>query len=94
MKKAITIAAIAGTFALTLTGCSAANMDRSSGAGSEADNVSDTSLVEVYRNADNIPNVAYFCAGEFGWASTLSNDGNSAPSLIRLPEYDSKCADQ
>lgn len=94
MKKFPVFAAV-GLVALALTACTPAqNQDRDGGAGSAPDSVYDTSLVEIYRNADNVPNVAYFCAGDFGWASTLSNDGTAAPALTRLPEYDSKCADQ
>lgn len=40
-----------------------------------------------------MPNVAYFCAGPYGWASTLSgsSDGSKASSLVRFPDYDVKC---
>lgn len=94
MKKFPVFAAI-GLVALSLTACSPVqNQDRDGGAGTDPDSVYDTSLVEIYRNADNVPNVAYFCAGDFGWVSTLSNDGESSPALIRFPEYDAKCADQ
>lgn len=94
MKK-FSVFAVVGLVALVLTACTPAqNQDRDGGAGSAPDSIYDTSLVEIYRNADNVPNVAYFCAGDFGWASTLSNDGTAAPALTRLPEYDFKCADQ
>ncbi len=91
MKKIAVLIALPLALGLALTGCASANQDRSSGAGNQPDTYSDTSHVELFRNADNIPNVAYFCADEIGWASTLSNDGTSAPQLVRLPEYDSVC---
>lgn len=94
MKKTFALVALVGAAALALTGCTpAANQDRSGGAGSLPDALYDTQLVELYRNADNIPNIAYFCAGDFGWAATLSNDGTAAPTLVRLESYDAKCAD-
>jgi len=92
MKKFVALLAVPLALGLALTGCATANQDRSSGSGTQPDKYSDTSNVELFRNADNIPNVAYFCAGDFGWASTLSNDGTSAPQLVRFTEYDSICA--
>jgi len=92
-KFSIAIVA-AGAVTLTLAGCTPpANQDRSAGGGNLPDSLYDTQLVELYRNADNVPNVAYFCAGDYGWASTLSNDSTSAPALIRFPDYDKRCAD-
>lgn len=94
MKKILAIASLTAIFTLALTACGPVqNQDRSGGEGSSPDFVYDTELVELYRNADNIPNISYFCAGDYGWASTLSNDSTSAPSLVRFPEYDSRCAD-
>jgi hypothetical protein len=94
MKKVIGALALAGVAALTLTGCvPTANQDRGGGAGKSPDAVYDTQAVELYRNADNIPNVAYFCAGDYGWASTLSNDSTSSPTLLRFESYDSVCLD-
>lgn len=93
--KKLSIALVAaGAVTLVLAGCTpTANQDRTVGGGKLPDSLYDTQLVELYRNADNIPNVAYFCAGKFGWAATLSNDSTSAPTLIRFPDYDKRCAD-
>lgn len=94
MKKTLATLGFVGAFTLMLTGCvPVANQDRGSGAGSLPDVVYDTQRVELFRNADNIPNIAYFCAGGFGWASTLSNDGTAAPALVRFESYDSTCRD-
>lgn len=91
LSIAVTAAAIV---TVALAGCTpTANQDRSAGGGNLPDSLYDTQLVELYRNADNIPNVAYFCAGEYGWTATLSNDSTSAPALVRFPDYDKRCAD-
>lgn len=93
--KLLTAAGIA-SLAFLLTACGAtAVQDRGSGGGKEPDRVGDASQVELYRNADNIPNVAYFCAGAYGWASTLSGgsgENTKPPQLIRFPEYDEVCS--
>jgi hypothetical protein len=95
MKKLVAALALTAGLALALTGCvPTANQDRSGGAGKLPDSLYDTQAVELYRNADNIPNVAYFCAGDYGWAATLSNDSTSSPTLVRFESYDSTCADQ
>jgi len=70
--------------------------DRQGPAGTQPDNYQDAQHVTVYRNADTVPNVATFCLGAYGWASTLKNDSSSgsgaaAPSLVRFPELDKTC---
>jgi hypothetical protein len=78
---------------LALAGCTGqAAQDRESGAGLKPDRVADASEVVVWRNADDIPNVATFCADGLAWAATLSRDGVTAPQLLRLPERDARCA--
>lgn len=94
MKKSLLSAAAAVALAVTLTACgSEADEDRTTG--TEPDELSDTTNVILYRNANRIPNVAYFCAGEYGWASTLSGTdsaGSKAAALVRFPEYDKNCS--
>jgi hypothetical protein len=73
--------------------------DRQGPAGTQPDGFQDAQHVTVYRNADTVPNVATFCLGRFGWASTLKASGSSdsgssggaAPSLVRFPELDKVC---
>lgn len=82
--------AIVTAVALTalLTGCSQTTDDRSSGSGNQADQYEDATEVTVYRNADSVPNVAFFCLGEYGWASTLSGGdtgANRAATIVRFP---------
>lgn len=91
MQKILSIGALLCVGAVVLSGCNSVNSDRTSGAGANADELRDTTAVVVYLNADNVPNVAYFCAGAYGWAATLSNDGTSAPALVRFAEYDKNC---
>lgn len=93
LSKAMKISGIALISIVALTGCSATLQDRSDGLGSEPDTVSDTTDVTVYRNADDVPNVAYFCAGDYGWASTM-NTSTGRGELHRFEEYDSICSDK
>jgi len=92
MKKT-KLALAAGTVVLAITGlsaCASTSDDRSGSAGgSNPDNYSDATHVTLYRNVDNVPNVATFCAGTLGFASTLSSDGAKNPTLVRVPEMDS-----
>lgn len=93
MRKFLIFPAVA--LALTLTACGGqATEDRKGGAGNKPDSTKDTSKVELYRNADSIPNIAYFCAGDYGWASTLSGSDageNKAATIVRFPDYDAVC---
>lgn len=93
-KKKIAIAALALSFTVALVGCSETTGDRSSGSGNRADSYSDATHVKVFKNADSVPNVAFFCLGTTGWASTLSGSDtgeNKAATLVRNPDYDSTC---
>lgn len=97
MKKSQkTLLAVSGLL-LALTACtpSEADDDRKGSGGNQPDKVADTTNVVIHRNADNVPNVAYFCSGPLGWASTLSgtdSGGSKAASLVRLEAYDEVCA--
>ncbi len=95
MKKTLSILLLPVLATLALGGCSVADDDRESGNGKDPDVIHDTSHVTLYRNANNIPNVAYFCAGELGWASTLSGTDQvyKAAFIVRLPEYDAVCSE-
>lgn len=69
--------------------------DRQGPAGTQPDGYQDAQHVVVYRNADDVPNVAVFCLGPHGWASTLSGTDaaeNKTAVLVRYPEYDKTCA--
>lgn len=84
MKKITVVIAVAG---LALAGCGEyASQDRSEEAGGRgADSYADTSNVTVWRNVDNVPNIATFCAdGQKFWA-TLSVDGQRAPAVGIIP---------
>lgn len=83
--------------ALTLTACSAQLGDRGGEEGSPVDKVSDVPYVEVFRNADNMPNIARVCVEGLGFAATssgLRGDGTTiaSPALIRITEWDTFCA--
>jgi hypothetical protein len=80
-----------------LNACFGATADRQGPNGTQPDSYQDATHVRVYRNADQVPNVATFCLGSYGWASTLKNttsdsaSGSAAPSLVRFPELDTTC---
>lgn len=76
---------------LMLAGCDQVTQDRQQG-GPDPDRVADTSQVTVWRNVDNAPNLIVFCADGLAWAGTSSVDGARAPSLLRVPERDGRCA--
>jgi hypothetical protein len=85
------LAAAGAALVLLLAGCSAADNDRESGSGKAPDKLSDATRVEVFRNADNVPNVARFCADGHGFWSTLSGgdqSGTKPPQLLRATELD------
>lgn len=91
-------AAAAVAALLLLSGCSDQLGDRESGAGKNADRIGDVGRVEVYRDADNFPNVARICVDGLGFSSTSSGwrggeDENerAAPALSRVPEWDATC---
>lgn len=93
-KRGLILGAAALGFTMLLTGCSQTVGDREGGAGKQADSYEDATHVTVYKNADNVPNVAFFCLDGFGWASTLSGGDSGkdkAAALIRFPEYDATC---
>ena len=84
----IAAAALAG---LLLAGCSQQLGDRTGGAGRDPDRLSDVDYVEVYRNIDNFPNLAKVCVDGVAFAATSSRDGQTSPSLVRVPEWDRTC---
>lgn len=76
------------------TTCGTATDDRTGPSGTQPDNFADATKVTVYRNANDVPNVATFCLGQFGWASTLSGTDaaeNKTAVLVRFPELDKTC---
>lgn len=58
--------------------------DRQGEGGRRADTYEDVTNVTIWRNVDNVPNVATFCAGGRFFASTLSVDGTRTPTLLHL----------
>lgn len=90
------IAGLAVAGILVMSSCSAQLGDRGGKEGSPVDKVSDVDYVEVYRNADNTPNVAKICVAGAGFASTmggLRGEGAAvSPSLVRMTEWDAFCA--
>lgn len=91
-KNRVTVVMAVGTLVLSTAACAAmATDDRAGGSGTQPDTFADATHVTVYRNADQVPNVATFCLGHYGWASTLSSgdQGANKPStLVRFPEMD------
>lgn len=89
------VAALALLFGLAAQ-CSTPVEDRSGPNGAQPDGYQDATHVTVYRNADQVPNIATFCIGAYGFASTLKDtssggSGSAAPSLVRFPELDKTC---
>jgi len=85
------VLAVAAALAVVLTGCgSSADNDRDAGNGKKPDQISDATKVQVFRNADNVPNVVRFCVDFTGFWSTLSGTDNGAkpPQLLRAIELD------
>ncbi|MEV5413118.1 hypothetical protein AB0K60_30310 [Thermopolyspora sp. NPDC052614] len=81
---------------LLLTGCSSDQLaDRGGQEDAPPDKISDVDYIEVFRNADNFPNVARICIEGLAFASTSSGrrgeDAVAAPALLRIPEWDAKC---
>lgn len=81
MRRIIAILAVLAVVAL---GCSETpTADRQEG-GRLADDYADVTNVTIYRNVDDVPNVAIFCAGEERFAATLSADGTRSPELVPM----------
>lgn len=93
--RAQVVAAIAIGLALTLVSCAESLSDREGPEGDAPDRVLDVDYVEVYRNADNFPNVARVCAAGLGFATTSTGsdvDAPTSPSLVRVTDWDEFCA--
>ena len=82
---------VAAAAVLAMSGCSEQLGDRGGKDGAPPDKISDVDYIEVFRNADNFPNVAMVCVRGIAFAATASREGMSAPSLIRVPEWDARC---
>jgi hypothetical protein len=91
--KKIIVAAAAG---LMLAGCATnpQTQDRGGQDGNPPDQVLDVDYVEVYRNADTLPNIMRTCVQGLGFASSTSSRGESAGGtpMLRVPEWDTFCA--
>jgi hypothetical protein len=79
---------VAVAAALVLTGCSAQLGDRGGQEGAPPDKIGDVDYVEVFRNADQFPNIARVCVEGIAFATTSSG----GPGLARVPEWDAVCA--
>jgi hypothetical protein len=81
---------------LLLAGCSDQLGDRGGAEGAPPDRIGDVDYVEVFRNADNFPNIARICVDGLAFAGTSSGlrgeDAVANPSLLRIPEWDAHCA--
>lgn len=80
--------AVAGFLLLSAESCDTPATDRSD---KQPDGFQDTTNVVIWKNADQVPNVATFCADKLAWAATLSSDGTKQPQLVRVPEHDEQC---
>lgn len=93
VRRGRAIAGLLGSAGLLLCGCAPTSADRLPEAGGPTpDAFADATDVTVWRNVDNVPNVAMFCADGLRWAATLSDDGAKSPVLVRVPERDASCA--
>lgn len=81
--------AVAGVVLLGAQSCDTPSSDREN---KRADGYADVYDVTIWRNADDVPNVAMFCVDGMRFASTLSADGVKQPQLVRIPEQDRRCA--
>lgn len=91
LARTFSVAAAAVALVLSLTGCSDQLGDRGGREGAAPDKISDVDYIEVYRNADNFPNVARLCIDGIAFATTASREGTSSPALLRVPEWDPRC---
>ncbi|MGW6276238.1 hypothetical protein [Kribbella sp. NPDC055071] len=96
-RSGVAIWGVAAAAALLLSGCSPQLRDRGGNENATPDHIGDVDYVEVYRNADNFPNISRTCVQGRAFATTSSGargDNNDAdPALIRVPEWDSFCAE-
>lgn len=98
MRRSLVVLAVSvlAFIPLETTSCdSTATGDRQAPNGNRADFFKDAQHVTVYRNADDVPNVATFCLDQYGWAATLSGTDaaeNKTAVLVRFPELDKECA--
>jgi hypothetical protein len=94
MRSTVVIWGVAAL--MVLTGCSDQLGDRGGHEGAAPDHIGDVDYVEVYRNADNFPNISRTCVQGRAFATTSSGlRGDSAdadPALLRVPEWDAFCA--
>jgi hypothetical protein len=90
------VAAVSAALMLALGGCSDQLGDRGGEEGAAPDKISDVDYVEVFRNADDFPNLARICIRGSAFASTSSgargDESFAAPALVRVPEWDANCA--
>lgn len=93
-SRRILAATTAALSVLTLAGCSAQLGDRGGQQGSPVDKLGDVDFIEVWRNADQFPNVARVCVDGIGLATTSTGRGESggATPLARVAEWDVFCS--
>jgi hypothetical protein len=92
----VTFVVFAAVLMLVLAGCSEQLRDRGGQEGAPPDFIGDVDYVEVYRNADQFPNVARVCVRGLAFATSSSGRGESAgaATLIRVTEWDAFCAEK
>ena len=89
LMMSIMIATLAATVA-----CSDQLGDRGGQEGAPPDHIGDVQWVEVWRNADEMPNVARVCVEGIAFATTssgLRGEGVASPQLVRVAEWDGFC---
>ncbi|QUH04012.1 hypothetical protein HUO13_27190 [Saccharopolyspora erythraea] len=77
-----------------VAGCSPQLEDRGGEEGAPPDFIGDVDYVEVYRNADDFPNVARVCVRGLAFATTSTGRGHEsvgATPIIRVAEWDDFC---
>lgn len=95
LKQRISLAVAALGLGLMLSGCATIATETIE----DRAQAEEATEVKIFNNSDtDVPSVAYFCLGEYGWASTLPLMQRAASkdtaALTRFPEYDPICADR
>ena len=92
MMRPLRLVTAIGATVVLLAGCGAsATDDRKGGNGANPDGYKDITNVIIYCNADNVPNLALWCADDHAFWSTLSSGDtgvNKASAVIRAEDQD------
>ncbi len=80
LARTLRVAAAAAALVLALNGCSDQLGDRGGSEGAEPDKISDVNYIEVYRNADNFPNMGTDLHRRTGVRDHSESGGDEFPS--------------